>query len=59
MAEGLSRAFVGLVGGQAIVAYGYRAVFVLVAVLAAAAGVLFWAYFRGPRGEPAPETAQT
>jgi MFS family permease len=52
MAEGLSRASVGLAGGYAVVAYGYRTVFAFVAVLAAAASVLFWVYFRGRHDEP-------
>ena len=59
MAEGISRTLVGAAGGLAIVAYGYRALFLFVAVLAAAAGSIFWAYFRHPRGEATPETAQT
>jgi MFS family permease len=52
-AQGLSWAIVGLVGGRAVVAFGYRSLFLIVAVLAAAAALVFWLYFRGPRGEAA------
>jgi MFS family permease len=45
MAEGISRTAVGAAGGLAIVAYGYRPVFLFVAMLAAGAGAIFWTYF--------------
>jgi MFS family permease len=51
-AEGVSRTLVAALGGLAIVEFGYRTMFLIVAVVAAAASVVFWAYFRGPRGEP-------
>jgi MFS family permease len=49
-AEGLSRTLIALAGGLAIVAFGYRTMFLIVAAIAAAAGAVFWAYFRKPRG---------
>jgi AAHS family benzoate transporter-like MFS transporter len=49
-AEGISRTLVGFAGGMAIVAFGYRTMFLIVAAIASAAGAVFWAYFRKPRG---------
>jgi MFS family permease len=45
MAEGGSRILVGLAGGLAISAYGYRLLFVVAAFLAVGAGLMFWLYF--------------
>jgi predicted MFS family arabinose efflux permease len=60
-AEGLSRMLIGLGGGRAIADLGYGPFFLIVAALPATAALLFWAYFRGPRGEaadqPVPETS--
>jgi predicted MFS family arabinose efflux permease len=51
-AEGLSRTLVAALGGLAIVALGYRTMFLIVAAIAAAASIVFWAYFRHPRDAP-------
>jgi MFS family permease len=59
MGPGLSYALVSLVGGFAIMSVGYQTVFLVSALLAFAAGLLFWFWFRVPRGEmarqPVPE----
>jgi predicted MFS family arabinose efflux permease len=54
MGAGLAFSMVSLAGGYAIVALGYRAVFLAAAGLAAAGGLLFFAYFHVPRGEMSP-----
>ncbi|MGD8598893.1 MAG: MFS transporter [Anaerolineae bacterium] len=54
MGAGLAFSMVSLAGGYAIVALGYRAVFLAAAGLAAAGGLLFFAYFHVPRGEISP-----
>jgi MFS family permease len=60
MGPGISYALVSLVGGYAIVSVGYRVVFFVSGLLVFAAGILFWYWFRVPRGEmtrqPLPET---
>ena len=57
MAQGLSFMLVGLGGGRAITAFGYRTFFLLVAVPPVAGALLYWAYFRVPRGELARRSA--
>jgi MFS family permease len=61
MGPGIAYALVSLIGGFAIVSVGYRALFLISALLVFAAGGLFWYWFRVPRGEmarqPVPETA--
>ena len=54
MGAGLAFSVVSLAGGYAIVALGYRVVFLVAAGLVAAGGLLFFAYFRVPRGETFP-----
>jgi len=59
MALGLSYSAMALAGGYLIGALGYRSLFLTGAGVTAAGALLFWAYFRVPRGElargPAPE----
>ena len=59
MALGLSFSAMALGGGYLIGALGYRSLFLTGAGVTAAGALLFWAYFRVPRGElargPAPE----
>jgi MFS family permease len=50
-AMGLSSSATALGGGYIIAALGFRSLFLLCAVLTAAGALLFWAYFREPRGE--------
>ncbi len=50
MAVNLGRASMAFGGGYIIAASGYRALFLAGAGLMAAGAVLFWAYFRVPRG---------
>ena len=65
-AEGASRTLVGIVGGLVIVALGYKTMFLAVAVIAAAAGLIFWVYFRpsasgeaaAPRTRRAPRSIE-
>jgi MFS family permease len=58
LAVGFGYSAIALVGGYVIVGWGYAALFVGGVAAAAASSVLFWAYFRVPRGEhrvtPAP-----
>ncbi len=56
MGAGLSLAAFSLLGGYIIVAQGYRTLFLLSVGLIAAATLLFWVYFRTPRGEMARHT---
>ena len=51
MGAGLAYSGVSLLGGFVIVGSGYRVLFLLAATLSAAGALLFWAYFRVPRGE--------
>lgn len=51
MALGLSWGLVALGGGYMIPALGYRCFFLMGAGLSAAGALLFWGYFRTPRGE--------
>jgi predicted MFS family arabinose efflux permease len=56
LGAGLAMSSVSLTGGFAIAAIGYPSVFLVGAGLAVAGGLLFWAYFRIPRGEFARQT---
>jgi MFS family permease len=51
MGSGLGIAVMTLAGGYAVAALGYRTLFLIGAGLVAAGAVIFWAYFRAPRGE--------
>lgn len=51
MAIGLSWSVTTSVGGYVITNLGYQRFFFAAAVLTASGGLLFWAYFRIPRGE--------
>ena len=51
MAVGLSWSIMSLGGGFVITTMGYPSLFIIGALLTMAGGVLFWAYFRVPRGE--------
>jgi MFS family permease len=59
LGAGLAFAASSLVGGFLIAALGYQALFLIGVGLSLVAALLFWAYFRQPRGElarsPAPE----
>ena len=57
MADGLSVAAMSLGGGYIISAVGYPALFLLGAALTASSALVFWAYFRVPRGELASPPA--
>jgi len=57
MAVGLSGAAMALGGGYLITALGYHSPFLTGAGLTAAGALLFWAYFRVPRGEFASRSA--
>ena len=61
MGAGLAFATLSLAGGYVIVELGYRALFLIATGLIAAASLIFWLYFRTPRGELArpsvPESA--
>lgn len=54
MGAGLAFSGMSLVGGYVIVALGYRILFLAGAGMMAAGGLLFWSYFRAPRGEQRP-----
>jgi MFS family permease len=56
MGPGISYAAVSLVGGFAIVSVGYRTLFGVSALLVFASGLLFWYWFRLPRGELARQS---
>ena len=51
MALGLGSSTVAFGGGYIIAALGYRSLFLIGAGLMTSAALLFWAYFRVPRGE--------
>jgi MFS family permease len=51
LGAGLAFSAMSLVGGYAIVALGYRTLFLIGAGLAGVASLLFWSVFRVPRGE--------
>lgn len=57
MGAGLSTSAMALGGGYAIASLGYRSLFLASAGLTAAGALLFWAYFRVPRGELACRSA--
>ena len=50
-AMGLSSSYVSLGGGYVIASLGYRVFYLIGAGLTAGGALLFWAYFRAPRGE--------
>lgn len=56
-ALGLSWFAMSLVGGYIVTSLGYRSLFLTGAGLTAAGALLFWAYFRVPRGELAHRSA--
>jgi MFS family permease len=51
MGAGLAFSGMSLVGGYVIVDLGYHTLFLAAAGMMAAGGLLFWSYFRAPRGE--------
>ena len=51
LAQGVSSAALAIGGGYAMEALGYRSPYWIAAGLTAAGAVIFWAYFRVPRGE--------
>jgi predicted MFS family arabinose efflux permease len=57
MAAGLSWSVMAFGGGYLITALGYRSLFLTGAGLTVAGALLFWAYFRVPRGELASRSA--
>jgi len=57
MGAGLAFALVSLAGGFLIVGLGYRSFFLISTGLLVAATLLFWLYFRVPRGEMARPSA--
>jgi cyanate permease len=56
MGAGLSLATMSLLGGYVIVAMGYRTLFLVSTGLLTASVLVFWLYFRVPRGEMARPT---
>ena len=56
LARGLGWSSIALSGGCIITNLGYRSFFLTGAGLVAAGSLLFWAYFRVPRGELAQVT---
>jgi len=54
LATGLSYGLVAWTGGFAISAWGYPTLFLAGGAISALGAVLFWAYFRTPRGELRP-----
>ena len=57
LATGLGGSAAALGGGYIATALGFPSVFTISAALTTVGALLFWAYFRGPRGEPQPEVA--
>ena len=57
LAEGIAFTLMGLAGGFAITALGYRPYFLIAAAFPAVAAPLFWFYFNVPRGEYTPRAA--
>ena len=61
MATGLSMSSMALGGGYIVTSLGYRSLFLTGAVVSLSGGLLFWIFFRVPRGEladyPAPRAA--
>ena len=53
LGSGLAFATLSLAGGYIIVSLGYRTLFLTATAMVAAATILFWFYFRIPRGEMA------
>jgi predicted MFS family arabinose efflux permease len=54
LATGLSSSATALSGGFIAAALGFRVLFRMAAGITLLGVLLFWLYFRGPRGEPAP-----
>lgn len=59
MGSGLGIAVMTLIGGYAVALVGYRVLFLVGAGLVAAGALIFWAYFRVPRGELAHRSLRT
>ena len=59
MASGLSFSSISLVGGYMVPALGYHSLFLLSAALTALGTIIFWSYFRVPRGEYANKSSGT
>ena len=57
MGAALAFAAVALIGGYAIVTMGYQALFLVAIGLMAAGGIVFWFWFRVPRGESTHQPA--
>jgi MFS family permease len=57
LTNSLSYAVMALAGGYIAASLGFRALFLIGAGVTAAGALLFWAYFRVPRGELAAEPA--
>ena len=55
LAIGLSSSAIALGGGYVATALDFPSLFLISAGVTAAGVLLFWTYFRGPRGEPEPE----
>jgi hypothetical protein len=51
LGAGLAYSGMALAGGVLIVAVGYRVLFLVASGMVTTGAVLFWAYFRVPRGE--------
>ena len=51
MSIGISWALMSVGGGYAITLFGYRPLFLAGALSSALGALLFWGYFRTPRGE--------
>jgi predicted MFS family arabinose efflux permease len=51
MGVGTGAAAIGLGGGRIIASHGYSTLFLLAAAVTALGGLVFWSYFRKPRGE--------
>jgi predicted MFS family arabinose efflux permease len=57
MSIGISWSLMAFGGGFVIASFGYRALFLLGALLSALGALFFWSYFRNPRGEFARQPA--
>ena len=58
MGAGLAFSAVSLLGGYVIVALGYRSLFLVAIGLVATGALLFWSWFRVPRGEMALQSLE-
>jgi predicted MFS family arabinose efflux permease len=59
MAIGISWSIMAFGGGYVIELFGYRTLFLIGALLTALGSLLFWGYFRNPRGEYARQPMRT